>query len=217
MSKVTVGLIDDHSIVRQGIREILERLGGYKVIVEFESGEAFLDAYPLTPSPDVLLLDYSMKRLDGLEIIRQLARQESDLKVVLLTQHLEESAIAEAFYFGARGFLTKNCTASELKTAIDNVVTIGYVDSVAAMRYMRAYKTRSKEPSIILSVREAKFLTLVCDPAELTYDQIADRMGVSVKSVEAYRASLFDKYDIRSKTGLVMFAYRHRLVDVPNK
>ncbi len=212
-----MGLIDDHSIVRQGIREILERLGGYKVIVEFESGEAFLDAYPLTPSPDVLLLDYSMKRLDGLEIIRQLARQESDLKVVLLTQHLEESAIAEAFYFGARGFLTKNCTASELKTAIDNVVTIGYVDSVAAMRYMRAYKTRSKEPSIILSVREAKFLTLVCDPAELTYDQIADRMGVSVKSVEAYRASLFDKYDIRSKTGLVMFAYRHRLVDVPNK
>lgn len=215
MNSISICLVDDHAIVRQGIREILQRMQHYEVTSEFDSGEAFLEALPISPAPDVILLDYRMKQLDGIEVLKQLAAQESSLRAILLTYSLPESTIAEAYYFGVRGFLSKECSSGDLKKAIDNVVSVGYVDTVSAMRYIRNYIQPKPQPKIQLSPRESQFLNLVCDPAEFTYDQIADRMGLTVKAVEVYRANLFDRYNIRSKTGLVMFAYRHRLVDLP--
>lgn len=205
--------MDDHKIVRQGIREILDRMGGCNVTSEFSSGEEFLEALPIDPQPDIVLLDYSMKQLNGIDVVKALDERGVPLKVILLTQNLDEKLIASAYHFGARGFLGKNCTAAELKSAIDNVMQVGYPDAVAAMRYIRSYVPEPTEQAILLSPRERHFLNLVCDPRELTYEQIADIMKVSVKSVEAYRAVLFEKHNIRSKTGLVMFAYRNKLVD----
>ena len=120
------------------------------------------------------------------------------------------------YHFGARGFLHKNCTAQDLKFAIDNIATIGYNNVVEILKRVRKYDASADQnlkSDIVLTDREREFLRLVCDERELTYEQMADIMSVSVKSIEAYRTALFEKYNIKSKVGLVLFSYKHKLTE----
>ncbi|MFT3796206.1 response regulator [Flavobacterium sp.] len=212
MEKTTIGIIDDHKIVRQGLKELLQKISNFKVTHEFENGVAFLEALPLTDAPDLYILDYSMPDMNGVEVLRALEEKENEYKVLLLTQHFDEQIIDAAYHHGARGFLHKNCTAHDLKFAIDNIVKIGYNNVSEILKRMRHYEEPAdKKNEIALSNREQEFLRLVCDENEYTYDQMADIMGLSVKSIEAYRTALFDRYGIKSKVGLVLFSFKHRL------
>ncbi|GLB51656.1 DNA-binding response regulator [Neptunitalea chrysea] len=212
MNKTTICIIDDHKIVRQGLKGLLERMETYEVLHEFESGVNFLNSLPLEPKPDLYILDYSMPFKNGLEVLEELQAKDADIKVLLLTQNFDESIIDEAYYLGARGFLHKNCTAQELKATIDNIIKIGYNNVSEILKRVRQYENKPTNGSNIqLSEREMEFLTLVCQAEEYTYDQIADIMGLSVKSIEAYRAAIFDRYDIKSKVGLVLFSFKNQL------
>lgn len=214
MEKTTICIIDDHKIVRQGLKELLHKIGTFKVIHEFESGREFLEALPLEPKPDLFILDYSMPEINGIEVLQALEEREDEHKVLLLTQHFDEKIIDAAYHHGARGFLHKNCTAHDLAFAIDTIVKIGYNNVSEILKRMRNYDefagTRQKT-QINLSAREAEFLKLVCDERELTYDQMADVMGLSVKSIESYRTALFDRFGIKSKVGLVLFSFKYAL------
>ena len=211
--KINIGIIDDHKIVRHGLTELLQKISHYRVTHEFESGQQFLDALPLPDAPHLYILDYSMPGLNGVEVLKQLENHPGEHRVLLLTQHFDEKIIDAAYHHGARGFLHKNCTAHDLKFAIDNIVTIGYNNVSEILKRMRQYDDSPKadKNAIALSEREFHFLKLVCDEREYTYDQMASVMGLSVKSIEAYRTALFDRYDIKSKVGLVLFSYKHRL------
>lgn len=213
MEKTTIAIIDDHKIVRQGLKELLEKLGNYKVIHEFESGIEFLNALPLSKMPDLFILDYSMPKLNGIEVLQKLEEQEEEYKVLLLTQHLEEQIINDAYHYGARGFLHKNCTAHDLKFAIDNIAKIGYNNVSEILKRIRNYDdtTISNKPEIVLSEREHKFLELVCDENEFTYEQMAEIMDVSIKSIDVYRTAIFDRFNIKSKVGLVLFSFKNKL------
>ncbi len=213
MQKATICLIDDHKIVRKGLKELLEKLGNYKVIQEFESGLQFISALPLENPADIYILDYSMPKLNGIEVLQKLNELEAEYKVLLLTQHFEEDIIDKAYHFGARGFLHKNCTASELNFALENIAKIGYTNISEILKRIRNYDPiiPEKHLSIAISDRELHFLELVCDDRELTYDQISDIMGVSIKSVDVYRSSLFDKFNVKSKVGLVLFSFKNQL------
>lgn len=221
MQKVTLGLVDDHKIVRQGLRELLEKMGNYEVIGEWESGADFIEALPLKKNPDVLIIDYSMPGINGVDLLRELdKRLESSggidcIKTLLLTQHFDETIIDQAYYFGARGFLHKNCTAADLKFALDSIAENGYANVMEILRRVKKFDTNSMnrraKSNIELSPRESDFLRLVCDERELTYDQMASIMCVSVKSIEAYRSALFDRFNIKSKVGLVLFSYKNKL------
>lgn len=214
MEKISIGIIDDHKIVRHGLKELLHKMNHYKVTHEFENGEDFLAALPLETPPDLLILDYSMPVLNGIDVLKALEEKEIEYKTLLLTQHFDEQIIDAAYHHGARGFLHKNCTAHDLKFAIDNIVKIGYNNVSEILKRMKNYDefahTRQKN-TVTLSAREADFLKLVCDERELTYEQMADIMGLSVKSIEAYRTALFDRYGIKSKVGLVLFSFKHKL------
>lgn len=215
MEKTTICLIDDHAIVRHGLKELLEKISNFEVIQEFDNGEDFLEALPLQPKPDMYILDYSMPNMNGIEVLQALEEKEEEYKVLLLTQHFDEQIINEAYHHGARGFLHKNCTAHDLKFAIDNIVKIGYNNVTEILKRIRNHQTdttKTKE-EITLSQRELHFLKLVCDERELTYDQMADIMNLSVKSIESYRAALFDRYNIKSKVGLVLFSFKHKLTE----
>jgi DNA-binding NarL/FixJ family response regulator len=214
MTKTTICIIDDHKIVRQGLKELIEKLGNYKVTYEFESGEEFLNALPLKNPATMYILDYSMPNMNGIEVLKQLEEKEEEYKVLLLTQHFEETIINEAYNYGARGFLHKNCTAYDLKFAIDNIITIGYNNVSEILKRIRNYdENPEKKATIMLSDREMQFLTLVCNEKEYTYEQIAEIIGVSVKSIDVYRTALFDRYNIKSKVGLVLFSYRNTLTE----
>ena len=214
MEKTTICIIDDHKIVRQGLKELLQKIGSYTVTYEFENGTEFLKALPLESPPEMYILDYSMPNMNGVEVLQALENMEGEFKVLLLTQHFDEQIIDAAYHHGARGFLHKNCTAHDLKFAIDNIVKIGYNNVSEILKRIRNYEEfpagKDKE-KIILSDREAEFLKLVCDERELTYDQMADIMKLSVKSIESYRTALFDRHNIKSKVGLVLFSFKHRL------
>jgi DNA-binding NarL/FixJ family response regulator len=214
MNKINIALIDDHKIVRQGLKELIEKLGNYNIIQEFEDGETFLNSLPLQKHVDMYILDYSMPNLNGIEVLKILEQKEEDYKVLLLTQHFDESIINEAYNFGARGFLNKNCTAHDLKYAIDNIINIGYNNVSEILKRVKNYEddhAKKEKNKIELSKRENEFLTLVCNENEFTYEQMAEIMGLSVKSIEGYRATLFDRFGIKSKVGLVLFSFKNKL------
>ncbi len=214
MEQTTICIIDDHAIVRQGLKELLHKIGNYKVIHEFDNGDDFLQALPLNPPPHIYILDYSMPNMNGIEVLKVLEEKEEEFKVLLLTQHLEELIIDAAYHHGARGFLHKNCTAHDLKFAIDNIIIIGYNNVSEILKRVRNYDSNvGKKENIVLTQREFDFLRLVCDERELTYEQMAEIMNLSIKSIEAYRAALFEKYNIKSKVGLVLFSFKHQLTE----
>jgi DNA-binding NarL/FixJ family response regulator len=215
MEHTTLCIIDDHAIVRHGLKELLKKLGNYKVLHEFENGDDFLAALPLDPQPQIYILDYSMPNKNGIEILQALEEREEEFKVLLLTQHFDEEIINAAYHHGARGFLHKNCTAHDLKFAIDNIIKIGYNNVSEILKRIRNYENTGdkKQNNIVLSQRELDFLTLVCDERELTYEQMADTMKLSIKSIETYRATLFERYNIKSKVGLVLFSFKYKLTE----
>lgn len=214
MEKTSICIIDDHEIVRQGLKELLEKLGNYKVTYEFESGVAFLNALPLETPPAIYILDYSMPYMTGIEVLQKLEEKEEEYKVLLLTQQFDENIINEAYTYGARGFLHKNCTAHDLKFAIDNIISIGYNNVAEILKRIRNYEEKTEpKQNIILTDREHHFLKLVCDEKEYTYDQMAQIMEVTVKSIDVYRAAMFDKYNIKSKVGLVLFSFKNKLTE----
>ncbi|HEX8269133.1 MAG TPA: response regulator transcription factor [Flavobacterium sp.] len=214
MEKTTICIIDDHKIVRQGLKELLQKIGTYSVIAEYECGEDFLAAIPLEAPADLYILDYSMRNMTGIDVLSELEQKEEEYKVLLLTQNFDEQIIDAAYHHGARGFLHKNCTAHDLKFAIDNIIKIGYNNVSEILKRIRSYDEHAvmkQKSTIVLTAREAEFLKLVCDERELTYDQMADIMGLSVKSVESYRTAMFDRFGIKSKVGLVLFSYKYAL------
>lgn len=214
MQKITICLIDDHKIVRQGLRDLLEKMGNYRVVSEFENGEDFLEALPLAEAPDLYILDYSLTNMNGIEVLKQLETLEDEFKVLLLTQHFDEQIIDDAYKHGARGFLNKNCTAHDLKFAIDNIAKIGYNNISEILKRIKNHDDNDIEKNkIVLTNRELEFLKLVCNENELTYEQMGNIMGLSTKTVESYRSSLFDKFKIKSKVGLVLFSFKHRLTE----
>ena len=216
MEQISICIIDDHKIVREGLVELIQKLGDIKVIYQFESGEAFLDAIPLKEKPDLYILDYSMPNSNGIDVLQILEKKEEEYKVLLLTQHFDEDIINLAYRFGARGFLNKNCSAQELKFAIDKIVTIGYHNITEILKRVKHYDTFNiikKNNKIVLSDREHEFLTLVCAEEEFTYEQMSAQMGLSVKSLESYRANLFERYQIKSKVGLVLFSFNNKLTE----
>jgi DNA-binding NarL/FixJ family response regulator len=215
MKQKNICIIDDHRIVRNGLKELLEKINNFKVVYEFESGAAFLEALPLK-EVDIYILDYSMRNLNGIEVLKQLELREEDYKVLLLTQHFDETIINEAYTHGARGFLHKNCTANDLKLAIDNIIKIGYnniSEILKRIKFNENTDTKVFEHIDDLTKRELEFITLVCNDEELTYEQMGKLMGLSVKSVEFIRAKLFNKFKIKTKAGLVLFSYKYKLTE----
>jgi DNA-binding NarL/FixJ family response regulator len=215
MAKTTLCIIDDHAIVRHGLKELLQKISTYEVIHEFDNGEDFLQALPLQQPPDMYILDYSMPNMNGIEVLKVLEEKDTEYKVLLLTQHFEEDIINLAFHHGARGFLHKNCSANELKYAIDNIINIGFNNITDILKRIRHFdpSPKTKTVEIVLTPRELHFLQLVCNEEEYTYDQMASIMNVSVKSIEAYRTALFEKYGIKSKVGLVLFSFKYKLTE----
>ena len=217
MGEIELCIIDDHKIVRQGLKGLLESMGKYKVTYEFESGIAFLNALPLERPVDVYILDESMPHMRGVEVLQELEDLPDEYKVLFLSQHVEERIIATAFQYGARGFLNKSCTIEELTGVINNIADNGYHNIMDILKLVKKHNLLPKKSVRIkptdLSSRELEFLAYVCDPREYTYEEIARLMKVSEKTVDGYRSTIFERYKIKSKVGLVLFSFKHRLTE----
>jgi two-component system response regulator NreC len=207
---IRVILADDHHIVRQGLRLVLEK-ERIQVLGEASDG---LEAIRLIEElhPDIAVLDIDMPGLDGLAVLRQTARVSPQTRTIILTRHMEEPYAVEALRIGARGYVLKTQASTDLVAAIQHV-TRGevYLSPKISKAVVQAYLSNTEGPNGQLSVRERQVLQLVGEGHSTK--KIATLLGISVKTADTHRTKLMDKLDIHQTAGLVRYAIRNGLLE----
>ena len=215
--KITVFLADDHAIVRDGLKLLLERAGDFEVIGQAGSGrETVKEAQRI--KPDVVLMDIAMPELNGIEATRQLIDLLPETKVIILSMHATSEHIFQALQAGASGYLLKESVGEEVVSAVNEVVkgqrylskkiTETLVDDYLVQR--QTNQTRS--PIDRLSTREREVLQMVAEG--LSSAKIAAELALSPKTVDTYRSRIMQKIGVRDVTELVKFAIRHGLTSL---
>jgi len=202
-------LADDHVLVRQGLKSLLER-EHFQVMAEASDGQ---DAVRLAEvhQPDIAILDISMPTLNGIDAARGLSRSAPKTKVILLTQHEEEQYIHEALGAGVKGYVLKSQVANDLIQAIRQVGRGEFYLSPGISRaVMEAYRNKSERPADPLTVRERQVLQLIAE-GKSTKDT-ASVLGISVKTAESHRMRLMQKLNIHETASLVRYAVRRGLI-----
>jgi two-component system response regulator NreC len=203
-------LADDHHIVRQGLRVLLER-EGLQVVGEATNGQ---EAVRLAQAhkPDVAVLDLMMPSLNGLEAGREILQTRAATAVILLTMHTQEHQIATALRAGIRGYLLKTQAAEDLIHAIHEVLRGEvYLSPGVSRIVVDGYLTGGRPEEDPLAPRERQVLQLVAEGK--TSKEIAVILGLTVKTAESYRARLMEKLDVHETAGLVRYAIRHGIID----
>jgi DNA-binding NarL/FixJ family response regulator len=203
-------IADDHLIVRQGLRALLQR-EGFDVVGEATNGHEVVQL-AATLRPDVTVLDLSMPQLGGIEASREILRQQPGTCLILLTMHAEEHQIAAALHLGIRGYVVKTQAVEDLVQAI-RTVSRGqvYLSPSVSGVVVKGYLSGAQAPQDPLTPRERQVLQLVAEGR--TSKEIAVQLGLTVKSAESYRTRIMDKLDIHDTAGLVRYAIRQRLVE----
>jgi two-component system response regulator NreC len=206
---VSVLLADDHQIVRQGIKVLLER-EGFDVVGEAADGrEAVQMATKLRP--DVAVVDFVMPLLNGLDAGVQIQRDSPRTKAILLTMYTEDQYVLEAFRGGLRGYVIKTQAAADLVQAIREVLRDAmYVSPGISRTLVQAYLSKTDLPPDPLTTREREVLQLVAEGR--TTKEVATVLGLSVKTAETHRTKIMRKLEIHETAGLVRYAIRRGLV-----
>lgn len=216
---ISIVLVDDHTVVRNGLKSLIERMGNYTVTHQFDNGKRFIEKIPLADKPDLVIMDLTMPEMDGKETTKWLKENNISYPVLILTLDTSEKTIIDLFKLGVRGYLPKSCTADVLKKAIEDVIDTGYYHNELLTQALTKEdsKPKAQDTNIqtLLTDREREFLQLVCDEHEYTYEQIADLMKVHRRTVDGYREAIFSKFNIKSKTGLVLFAIKYGVITTP--
>ena len=203
---------DDHSVVREGFRAVLER-EGFEVVAEASDGR---QAVRLTEThkPEIAVLDFSMPELNGLEAGRQIiAISRGQVGVVMLTMHKEEHHIIDALRAGFRGYVVKTQGAAQLTSAIREVAGGGmYLSPSVCGVLVHAYLSGGEAPADPLTSREREVLQLVAEGK--TTKEVASALGLSPKTAEWYRSRLMDKLDIHQTANLVRYAIRSGVIEL---
>jgi two-component system response regulator NreC len=203
-------LADDHAIVRDGLKAVLER-AGLDVVGEAADGHEAL-ALAERHKPDVAVLDLSMPLLNGLEAGREILRACPGTRVVLLTMHAEEHQVITAIRAGIRGYVLKSQTSSDLVHAIRGVSRGDvYLSPGVSRVFVEGYLAPAPTASDLLAPRELQILRLIAEGK--TSKEIAAVLKLTVKSVESYRSRIMEKLDIHQTAGLVRYAIRRGLIE----
>jgi two-component system, NarL family, invasion response regulator UvrY len=219
IEKKNIVLVDDHVITRNGLKALIEKLGPYFISHQFDNGQSLLETLPLNPKSDLIIMDVNMPGMNGDELMVQLNAREINTPVLILTLNEDSNLVVKLFRLGVRGYLPKNCSADTMKKALEELFRGGYFHNEFLTYSLQTNTTtpkKTEQEKILerLTSREKDFLKLVCHEKEYTYEQIADKMNVQHRTVDGYRESVFEKFDIKSKTGLVLFILRHKLLDL---
>jgi RNA polymerase sigma factor (sigma-70 family) len=227
-SIIHVMLVDDHDILRQGLKMLLSMQQGIQVVGEARTGqEAIVMADELMP--DVVVMDITMPNMDGLEACQLIRNQQPATQVLMLTMHESEEYFLQALRMGAAGYLVKKAAPTELQMAISSIAQGGAflypglakalirsytASSTFETRATRDHKTTNSsnlaQALQVLTPREIEILKLVAEG--YTNQEIADQLTLSIKTVQSHRANVMEKLDLRDITHLVRFAIRYGLI-----
>jgi DNA-binding NarL/FixJ family response regulator len=216
---IRVVLVDDHKIVRDGLKSMLAKEADIEVVGEAEDGPAALSAVDAL-QPDVVVMDIAMPGMNGVDTTRKVVADNPGIRVVALSMHSESRYISEMLAAGAAGYLLKDCAFEELATAVRAVyggrtfVSQGAADVVLQdyVRRVAAPSTDAATPARALSAREREVLQLI--GGGLSTKEIAAFLGLSVKTVETHRRQIMDKLGIYNVAGLIKYAVREGLASL---
>ena len=212
MRRTRVLLADDHTLMRAGVRALLDELPGCEVVAEAGDGYEALELLR-QHRPDVALMDIDMKRMNGLEAMAAAELEFPHLHVIMLSMHSEKQYVMQALRDGASGYLLKDAATVELELAL-NVVTKGdvYLSPGVSKQVAEGFvrEAASADPVALLTPRQREILTMVAEGHNTK--EIAFRLGLSTKTVEAHRTQLMERLDIHDIAGLVRFTIRAGLI-----
>jgi DNA-binding NarL/FixJ family response regulator len=212
---LTVALADDHSMVRTGIEAIVSSFGGFSVVASVENGVQLVRALGMMDKlPDMCVIDINMPEQNGYETLDILRERFPSVKALMLTMYDNEFSIIKAFSKGAKGYVLKESDPLELRDALWLVYEgeIYHPEVISNRRLFQQLHAASLHGTRRISEKEMLFLPYCC--TELSLKEIAVKMGVSTRTVQGYRDSLFDKLSLKTRTGLAIYAITAGLVPV---
>ncbi|MEN5089802.1 response regulator transcription factor [Pseudomonas protegens] len=211
-------LVDDHSLIRAGVRALVMDIPGYAVIGEADDGAHLLEMVEKL-HPDIVLLDLSMKRIGGLDALRRLKAMRPQSKVLILSMHTDPTLIMQALESGAHGYLLKDTTATELEHALQALRNNErYLSPAIAHTVINQALTRAQkhQPQPVenhnLTARQLEILRLIVRGKSTR--EIALGLGLSIKTVETHRSQIMKRLQIFDVAGLVLFAVRERIISL---
>jgi DNA-binding NarL/FixJ family response regulator len=214
-SPIRILIADDHPLFRDGLRRLLQSEPGFEVVGEASDGDVLVDLARRT-KPDILLLDLSMPRQDGMEVLRELAASRLPVRTLLLTASIEKQQIVQALKLGAYGVIMKESTTQRLFDSIQCVMAGQYwvgresvTDLVRALRSVSPVNDGVRARDYGLTTRELEIVTLVV--AGYSNPDIAQRCSISEQTVKHHISNVFDKLGVSNRLELALFAVNHRL------
>lgn len=216
MSQIKVAIADDHKIFRKGVILSLRTYPNIKFVLEAENGDELLAGLP-EAKPDIVLMDLRMPQKDGIETTKLISKNFPDIRVLVLTMYEDERFVSHLMENGANGYLLKSADPAEIKKAILEVMVRGYylnnfVNRILLKKsHAKAKQIPSLNSEIVLNEKEKEVIQLLC--MEFTAQEIAKKMEISPRTVEAIKDRLMERFGTKNTAGLVFFAVKNNLID----
>lgn len=214
---IKVALVDDHQLFRKGIAELINSFSNYFVLFEANNGAELQKILHPSNLPDIIIMDVNMPAMNGFESMQWLQDHYPDIPVLALSMLDDENTIVRMLKLGVKGYLLKDAHPRELQHAMDALMKKGffYSDLVTGKLIHSLNNDKDEHEHSILSAlteREINFLKLCC--FELSYKEIADQMYISPRTADGYRDKLFEKLNVKSRVGLVLFAIKNGVTNI---
>ena len=215
--KIKIAIVDDHALFRKSLAVLINMFPQYEVIIDAANGQDFIALLKIQ-QPDIVLMDINMPIMDGYATTAWLRLHHPAVKVLALSTMDAETAIIKMIKSGAKGYVLKDAEPLELKQAFDDLMTRGhYYNELITRKVMNSISQLTESQSnlglfVKLSERDTEFLKLTC--TELTYKEIADKLYVSVRTVEGYRDTLCEKLNLKTRVGLAMYALKNHIAEL---
>ena len=213
--KYKIAIADDHILIRKALTRLINSFEGYSVFFEVDNGNELKKQIVESGLPDIVLMDINMPNGNGYETTSWLHRNYPIVKVLALSMLSDESVIIKILKLGAKGYILKTMEPEELKQALDAVIKNDfYLPEVISGKIITGLQHNMDEDikEIVLSEKEKTFLQLLA--SEMTYKEIAAKMSVSSRMIDGYKSALCERFLVKTRVGLVMYAVKHKLIDI---
>ncbi len=220
--KIKIAIVDDHNLFRKGLIKLInlgDKENKYTVLFEAENGEDLKEKLNNRDLPDIILMDIEMPDMDGYEAVAWLQKYHPDINILVVSMFESEETVVRMLRLGIKGYLSKDIEVEDMHAALEAIAQKGfyYSDFVAGIMAHTIQENTltghsKKELPDNMSENEREFIKLAC--TELTYQQIADKMNLSPKTIDGYRETLFQRFNVKNRVTLAMYAVKKGIVKI---
>jgi len=211
MVPLQIVLVDDHRLFRSGIASLINKFPAYKILFEAGDGEELMRKLTPKLQPDIILLDINMPKKDGIATAKWIRETYPGIKIIVLSMFEDADKVLQMMKIGVKGYILKDAEPVDFEKALQKVSEGDvYYPEFVTRHLIQNFNAQSE--IVKLNTREIEFLKLAS--SELTYKEIAEQMCISARTVDGYRDQLFEKLQIKSRVGLVLYAIKNKIIDL---